>query len=182
MIPKSTSRRINIPLVNGWKRSSTRAQGKALFGAGQLRDGKAGVTQRGGPGAAPTGGALPLLILRFVAREREGARDEFPRGGETGETAQRDGLHEHVAEGRGFHGAGQHGDAEGVGRELVEQHVLAAAAHDVQPGELSGQLFQVLEHARVEQGQTFQHAANGRARACWSGRPVSRQNVAIFAA
>ena len=69
-------------------------------------------------------------------------------------------LNADIAQGGGLNRAGGHGDAAGVGAQLVEQFVLAAAADNMQLAErLTAQRRQLVEHPGVEQRQAVKNTA-----------------------
>ncbi len=75
--------------------------------------------------------------------------------------AERNGLDQHIARRGRLGRAGQHGNLQGVGGELIQQPVAAAAPHQVQPCQFpSRELFDLVKRPPVEQGETLEHAAN----------------------
>lgn len=77
-------------------------------------------------------GSLPALrILRIIGPDFKGAADHLASIGQRIQQAQADGLDQDVADGRRFHGAGQHLPVTSVGRELAEQGVLRSSANNM---------------------------------------------------
>jgi hypothetical protein len=71
------------------------------------------------------------------------------------------GLNHDVAQCRCLAGAGDDDPLAGVGREAVEQRVLAAAAYDTDRAQMaSGQFIQRFSHRAIAQRQAFQTATD----------------------
>ena len=70
-------------------------------------------------------------VARLVFIDGEASADDFARLADRGDIARGDRLHHDVADGGGFHRAGYHASAAGVGRGLAEQLVLRSPADHV---------------------------------------------------
>ena len=71
-------------------------------------------------------------MVRLVGIDGLGAAHDGAQLVHRLDIAQRHGLREQIADGRALDGAGDNRTVEGVGCELVQQLILAAAADDVQ--------------------------------------------------
>ena len=96
--------------------------------------------------------------------------------------AERDGLHQDVAERGAFGRAGEHGNFQRVGGELIERHVLAAAADDVQPLDFfADEPFEPAQRRRGKTARGFRKCSACTRRG-WPARAgrFPRQKSAIF--
>lgn len=77
-------------------------------------------------------GVLPgVLLFGVEAAGGGGVADDGTDFRERGKLSGRAGLDEEIAHHGGFDGAGDDRDAAGIGRELIEQIAVGAAADDV---------------------------------------------------
>ena len=75
--------------------------------------------------------------------------------------AKGDCLEHDVAGGSGFGGAGENRDLHGVGGELIQQVVVAAATDDVEAlDSAAGEFFDLLQGAAVEEREAFEGATD----------------------
>src|SRR5437867_8545502 len=83
--------------------------------------------------------------------------------------AQGKGLNDDIADGGGFGWSGDDRALNGVGGELVQEHVLASTTDDVKLLDFSSeQCLELVESVSIEQSEAFEHAANRGAGILWN--------------
>jgi hypothetical protein len=98
-------------------------------------------------------------------RARRRGAERRARLGERSERAKREQLHAGVAKHRALRGAHRERQLAGVGRELIEQRILAAAASHAQA--IEGPLLELLDlalHPSIREREALERAARERAR------------------
>ena len=97
-------------------------------------------------------------------------RGAYDRAGLTQfiQMAQPDGLHQGIANCRGFHRAGDYRSLRSIRRELIEQAILDPATNNVDRGELlGGEFFESFQYPAVFQRDTFQRHTDDFAFSGW---------------
>lgn len=90
-------------------------------------------------------------------------------------------LNADIAERGGFNRTCHHGNAAGIRAELVQQLVLAAAAHDMQLRErFAAKVSQLAQDVGIEQGETVKMQRASSAGREGTGCPASKQAAPGF--
>ena len=105
---------------------------------------------------------VPLVLIGGAKKSwRSGAADDFASFPDGVEMAEGERLDQNVAGRGGFGRPGENGEVDGIGGELIEQIVVAAAANDVETFHfISCNDGDLVERASVKQCEAFESAAD----------------------